>query len=169
MLPHALKRAVGPSKTLLGKISQGIGSLGQPDSVLLVADPITQLSHLDREILILGKCVRRKSARLFENRSTPGTDRTGHDHYAVERCKCPPVKVLRGNIFERLPFSYDIDAVADLGITGDGADILVSKSVGQCRDRLGVKQGVGIEGYNDLTARFSPAKIQSLGLSAIWF
>ena len=136
VLPHALQRAVRPAETLFGEISQTVRRLGQADRVFFVTDLVTEFSHLDGQVLVLGERVGRKSADFLEHRPPPGADRAGHDRDAVERGKCPAVKILRGDIFEGLPFGDDIDAVADLGIAGDGADLLVGKTMGECRDRL---------------------------------
>src|SRR5207237_6923720 len=55
MLPHALERAVRPPETLLGEVSQTVRGLGQTNCCLFVTDTISQLSDLDRKVLVLAE------------------------------------------------------------------------------------------------------------------
>jgi len=47
--------------------------------------------------------------------------------YDVEEVECAALEVLAGDVFEGLPTGPEIDAIADLGVSGDGADERVFK------------------------------------------
>ncbi len=50
-----------------------------------------------------------------------------------------------------MPLGHPVEAVADLGVTGDGADFRTDEPAHQARDRLGLELGVGVERDDDLT------------------
>ena len=65
-----------------------------------------------------------------------------------------PLEILRGDIFQRLPFGDDVDPVADLGIAGDRGELVVAgEPARQTRDRLRLELRVGVERDDDLALR----------------
>ena len=168
VLPHALQSAVRPAETLLGEISETVRSLRQTYCAFLVSDIVSEFSHLDGQVLILGKRVGRESTDFNKHRPPPGTHRTGDDRYAVKRGKCPAVEILRRHVFERLPFGDNVDPVADLCITRDRPDPLIGKPVSKSGYCLRSKERVRVESDYHVTRCLSPAKIEGFGLAAIF-
>ena len=58
----------------------------------------------------------------LDGSGAPCADGSGDDGDDVEEVECAALEVLAGDVFEGLPAGPEIDAVADLGIAGDGAD-----------------------------------------------
>ena len=75
----------------------------------------------------------------------PGTTITTSKRSSARRSK-----VLAGDVFERLPARPEVDAVADFGVSGDGADL----GIGEVRDEAGdgvvSDDSVGVDADVDL-------------------
>ena len=91
----------------------------------------------------------------------------GNDGDAAERGKRPPLQILTGDVFERLPARDHVDAIADFGISGDGAYRRILEPAHELRDRVLLEMGVGIERHHDIAARFLQTDIESRRLAAI--
>ena len=112
----------------------------------------------DRQVLILGERVRREAAELRQQRrSAPGADRARDDRDASEAGERAALEILRGDIFERLPAGDEIDAVADLGVAGDGAD-RGSRTSAPAARWCRLELGIGVERDDDLAAARAPAR-----------
>src|SRR6185312_10458852 len=55
------------------------------------------------------------------------------------------LQILAGHIFERLPASNEVDAIADLGVAGDRADRRICEPAHQLRNRVFLEMRVGIQ------------------------
>ena len=58
----------------------------------------------------------------FDRCGAPGADGSGNHGDDVEEIEGAALEVLAGDVFERLPAGPEVDAIADLGVAGDGAD-----------------------------------------------
>src|SRR5262245_38930578 len=143
MLPHTLQCAERPAESLLSQAFQRLRRLGPRDGVLFVGDLIAYPSRLEREVLIFGQRVGSETARAFEQFAAPCAHRAGHDRDAVQGGERAPVEILRDYVFERLPASDEVDAIADLGVTRDGADFWFDEEHCMTADRVGLTGGGG--------------------------
>ena len=103
----------------------------------------------------------------MHGRGAPCADRSGDDHDDVEEIECAAFEVLAGDVFESLPACPQIDAVADLGIAGDGADLRIVEVRNQLRDRIDGNDGVGIDADVELFVDAFEGVVEGIGLAAI--
>ena len=66
----------------------------------------------------------------LDGRGAPCADGSGNDGDDVEEIEGAALEVLAGDVFEGLPARPEVDAVADLGVAGDGADAGIFESGG---------------------------------------
>ena len=66
----------------------------------------------------------------LDGRGAPCADGAGNDGDDVEEVEGAALEVLAGDVFEGLPAGPQIDAVADLGVAGHGADARGPRSAG---------------------------------------
>src|SRR5207237_3722260 len=77
------------------------------------------------------------------------------------------VKVLRGDVFERLPARDEVDAVADFRVTCDSADCRVCEATRERAQSVRREDGVGVEADDDVAARVRESVVERLGLAAV--
>src|SRR3954468_24167169 len=111
MLPQALQSAERPAESLPGEAAQSLRRLGPGNGVGIVGDPPAGALDGDGEVLVLGERVDRKAADRVERLPSPGADCSRNDHDRVEAGKRPPLQILGGDIFDRLPAGDEVDPV----------------------------------------------------------
>ena len=123
--------------------------------------------HGDGQILIFRQRFGGKSAKLLQHAFAPRADRAGNDGECAERGQRAALQILRHDIFQRLPARNHVDAIADLCIAGDGADLLVGEPAYQPGDGVLLELGVGIERDDDVAARARQRRVEGVCLAGI--
>jgi hypothetical protein len=108
--------------------------------------------HTDRQVLVFGQRVRLKSAQRHKGRASPGADGSRYHRQRSERREGATLEVLCDDIFQRLPAGHHVGAIADFGVTGNGADFFVAEPANQSGNRVGLELGVRIERHDDFAA-----------------
>ena len=92
---------------------------------------VALLEQVHGQVGVFGDGVGVVAAAGLDGGGPPCADRSGNDHDDVEEIERAALEVLAGDVLERLPAGPEVDAVADLGVAGDGADL----RVGEVRDQ----------------------------------
>ena len=167
VLPQTLQRPERPAEPLLGERAERLGCLGPGDGILVVADVPARALDRDGEVLVLRQRVVRIAADLADRRQPPRADCTRHHGDRVEPRERPPLQVLRGDIFERLPFGDEVYAVADLRISRDRAQLRIVEPTGKACDRRRLELRIGVQRDDDLALRHREPGVESARLAAI--
>ena len=85
----------------------------------------------------------------------------------MEEIEGAALEVLAGDVFEGLPAGPEIDAVADLGVAGDGADAGILKVGNELGDGVGGDHGVGVDADVDLLVDAIERVVERGGLAFI--
>ena len=168
VLPHALDGAKGPAEALPGELAEALRRFGPGDRALVVGTRQPAALDRDGQVLVLGERVGRIAADIDDRLLTPGADSAGHDGHRSQPSEGAPLEILRGDIFQRLPSRDDVDAVADLGVAGDGGKLLIRREPArEPRDRVRLELSVGVERDDDLAPRERQTVVQRARLAAI--
>src|SRR5712692_7901334 len=167
MLPKTLQSPIAPAEPLPREHLQSSGRFGPADRAFFVADLVAEFAYPQREILILSQGVRAKSIATLDQLAPPGADCARHDGDAVEAGKRATIHVLRGDVFQRLPTGHDVDAIADLRIAGDGADLRVDETARERANCFGGKLGIRVERDDHFALSEAQTKIQRRGLTGV--
>src|SRR5580704_16883982 len=121
------------------------------------------------QIGIFGDGIDVEGAGRAHRGDTPGTDRSGNHADCTECVEGTALEVLTGDVFERLPAGPEIHAVADFGITGNGAYPRIEEMRHHASDGVGSDDRVGI----DTDKKYSVADVietvvQGFGFAAVW-
>ncbi len=126
------------------------GSLGECERLILVDDGVALLEKIHGQVGVFGDGVGVVAVAGFDGRGAPCADGSGDDGDDVEEIEGAAFEVLAGDVFEGLPACPEIDAVADLGVAGDGADLRVGEVRNKACDGVGGDDGVGVDADVDL-------------------
>ena len=101
-----------------------------------------------------------EAAGLAHRRDAPRADRSRHHADRAHGIQRAALEVLAGDVFQRLPARPEIDAVADFGIAGNGADFRIQEVRHQMRDGVVRDDRVGVDADENLFVA-SDAPVQS--------
>ena len=107
------------------------------------------------------------AAAGFDGRGAPGADGSGDDHDDVEEVEGAALEVLAGDVLEGLPAGPEVDAVADLGVAGDGADLGVGEVADEVGDGVVGDDAVGVDADVDLFVDVLEGEVEGVGLAAV--
>src|SRR5271155_866571 len=94
---------------------------------------------------IFGDSIDVEGAGRAHGGDSPCADGSGNYADCTERVEGTALEVLAGDVFESLPSRPEIDAVADLGVAGDGAYFRIEEMRHHASDGIGSNDGVGID------------------------
>ena len=97
------------------------------------------------EIRVFGDGIDVEGAGCAHCGDTPGTNCSGNDADCTESIESTALKVLAGDVFEGLPARPEIDAVANFGVTSDGAYFGIEEMRHHASDGVGSNDGIGID------------------------
>src|SRR5208282_2271193 len=103
----------------------------------------------------------------FYGRGAPCADGAGDHGDDMEEIEGAALEVLAGDVLESLPAGPEIDAVADLGVAGDGADGGIFKVGNELGDGVGSDDGVGVDADVDLLRDAIEGVVEGGGLAFI--
>ena len=107
------------------------------------------------------------AAAGLDRSGTPCADCTGDDHDDVEEVEGAALEVLARDVFERLPAGPEVDAVADLGVAGYGADLRIGEVRDEVRDGIVRDDGVGVDADVDLLVDALERVVQRVGFASV--
>ena len=87
----------------------------------------------------------------------------------MKEVKGAALEVLAGDVFQSLPAGPEVDAVAHLGVAGDGADAGIFKVGNELGDGVGSDDGIGIDADVDLLGDALEGVVEGCGLAFIGF
>ena len=122
MLPDGLQGAEGPAEALAHEAFCIDGRLSVGESAVFKINSQALFEQVHGEVGVFGDGVERIAAGRFDGSGAPCADGAGDDGDDVKEVESAALKILAGDVFEGLPAGPEIDAVADLGVAGDGAD-----------------------------------------------
>ena len=167
MLPERLQSAKGPAEALADQGVGGIGRFGPADGFFGVGDSPAAATDGDGQIGIFGDRVRGETAGLADGRGTPGAERSGNDRDAVQQIEGALLKILTGDVFQRLPAGDPGVAVADLDVAGDRADAGIDHVAHHAADGVGSDGGIGVDGDQNVVVRGLERVGEGDGLAAV--
>jgi len=127
VLPDGLQNPKRPAKALAHQ-AVGVGwSFGEGESAVLVFHAVAVAQEGHGQIRIFGDGVHVVATGFADCVHAPGTDRSWHDAHCAHGVKSPPLEILAGDVFERLPARPEIYAIANLGVSRDCADFRVQE------------------------------------------
>ena len=105
---------------------------------------------------------------LAHSRDTPRANRTRHNTHGPERVESTPLKILAGDIFQRLPPGPQVDPVPYFRISRNCADLRIEEMRHQAADGIRRNDGIGIDTDEDFfIAQVLQAKVQSIGFAGV--
>ena len=123
MFEDGLQSSEGPAEALAHEAVGVDGSLSEGERAVFVDDLVFLLEQVHGEVGIFCDGVDGVAPAGENGSSAPCADGAGNDHDDVEEIECAAFEVLTGDVFESLPACPEIDAIADFGVSGDGADL----------------------------------------------
>ena len=167
MLPDRLQNAEGPAEALAHQSLGVDGGFGEGQRAVLVDHLEAQFKQRHGQVGVLGDGVDRVAAGGLDGACAPCADGSGNHNDDVKQIKSPALEVLAGDIFEGLPASPEVDAVADFGVSGDGADQRVFKVRNELADGVGGDDGVGVDADVKLLRQAVEGEVQRGGLASV--
>ncbi len=143
------------------------GGFGESQRAVLVDDLEALFEQVHGEVGVFGDGVEGIAAGGFDGGGAPGADGSGNDGDDVEEVESAALEVLAGDVFEGLPAGPEVDAVADLGVSGDGADARVLEVGDELGDGVGGDDGVGVDADVDLFGEAVEGEVERGGLAAV--
>ena len=119
------------------------------------------------EVGVFGDGVDGVAAGSLDGAGAPCADGSGNDGDDVEEVEGAALEVLAGDVFEGLPAGPEIDAVADLGVSGDGADERVLEVGNELADGVGGDDGVGVDADIKLFGEAVEGEVERGGLASV--
>ena len=101
------------------------GGLSERERAIFVDDLEFLLEQIHGQVGIFGDGVDGVAAAAFDSSGAPRADGTGYDDDHVEKIESTAFEVLARDVFECLPAGPEIDAVANLCVSGYSADALI--------------------------------------------
>ena len=150
VLEDGLQDAEGPAEALAHEAVHVDRGLGEGEGLVLVDDGVALLEEVHGEVGVFGDGVGVVAAAGLDGGGAPGADGSGDDHDDVEEVQGAALEVLAGDVFEGLPAGPEVDAVADLGVAGDGADVGVGEVADEAVDGVVGDDAVGVDADVDL-------------------
>jgi hypothetical protein len=120
-----------------------------------------------REVLILGQRIVAEAAHLLHQWLPPCADRARHDGDAIQQCEGTPVEVLARYVLERLPPRHEVDAIPDLRVPGDGADVRIGERRDEPRDGVREEHRVRVQPDDNVPLRARDPEVQGARLAAV--
>ena len=127
MLVDRLQDPEGPAETLSHQAIRIRRRLGISECHVFVLDAISSAQQGHRQVGIFGDGIDVVATRLLHRGDSPCSNRTRHDADCSKNVERSPLKILAGDVFQRLPARPHIDAVPNLGIARDGANLRIDK------------------------------------------
>ena len=150
------------------KLAQRLRRFRPGDCGLIIGYVPPRALDRDRQILVFGQRVWRKSTDLFDGALSPRANSSRNDRHRAKLSQGATLQILGGDIFERLPFGDDVDPIADLGVAGNGGKPLVGcEPAYQARDGHRLELGIGVERNYDVAACQRESLIERPRLSAV--
>ena len=162
-----LQDAEGPAEALAHQAVGVDGGFGEGERLVFVDDGVALLEQVHGEVGVFGDGVGVVAAAGLDGCGAPRADGSGHDHDDVEEVERAALEVLAGDVFERLPAGPEVDAVADLGVAGDGADLRVGEVADEAGDGVVRDDAVGVDADVDLFVDVLEREVQRVGLAAV--
>ena len=127
VLEDGLQDSEAPAEALAHEAVGVDGGLGEGEGLVFVDDGVALLKDGHGEVGVLGDGVGVVAAGGFDGAGAPGSDGSWDYSDDVEEIESSALEVLDGDVLEGLPAGPEVDAVADLGVSGDGADLRVGE------------------------------------------
>ncbi len=167
MLPDRLQGAEGPAEALAHEAPGVDGRFSKGQRAVFVVDLESLFEQVHGEVGVFGHGVERIAAGRFDRRGAPCADGAGDDGDDVEEVESAALEVLAGDVFESLPARPQIDAVAHLGVAGDGADRGILEVRNELGDGVGGDDGVGVDADVDLFVHAIERVVERGGLAFV--
>ena len=143
------------------------GRFSEGQRAVFVVDFEALFEQVHGEVGVFGDGVERIAAGGFDGRGAPCADGSGNDGDDVEEVEGAALEVLAGDVFEGLPAGPEIDAVADLGVAGHGADARILEVGNELGDGVGGDHGVGVDADVDLFVHAVEGVVERGGLASV--
>ena len=143
-----------------------MGASVKANAWFLVDDLVALFEEIHGEVGVFGDGVGVVSAACLDRRGAPRADgpRNHHDH--VEEVQRAALKVLAGDIFQRLP-AGQVDSVTHLGVAGHGPDLRVGEVGNQVGDGVARDDAVGVDTDVDILAGLGEPEVERVGLASV--
>src|SRR5208282_4495827 len=168
MLKDGLQNSERPAKALAHERVGTGRSLGEGEGQVFVFHAIAVAQERHSQIGVFGDGVHVVAARFADRRGTPGADRARHHAHRAHGIERSPLKILAGDVFERLPARPEVHAVPNLGVAGHGRNFRIEEVGHEAGDGIRGNNGIGIDANEEFgIADVLQSEVQRLGFAAV--
>src|SRR5579884_3550414 len=168
VLEDSLQDPERPAEALPHQTIDRRGRFSKCQRAVFINDLVILLQQVHRQVRIFRYRIDGISSTLDHRCCAPGSDCTWNDCDYVEQVQRPALKVLAGDVLERLPARKQVHLVADLCVSGNRAHSPVRKMHNQLFYRVSGNDRISINTDVKFFLNVLQAKIQRLCLARIW-